>query len=238
MTIPDIFERTDILLGTDVLEKLARAHVVVAGLGGVGGHCAEALARAGIGQLTLIDNDVVTTSNINRQLIALHSTIDQPKVDVMQRRIADINPACQINPAQVFLTPDNIAHHIPDTADWVIDCIDTIPSKVALISTARQRNIPVTASMGAGNRLDPTRIRSADISQTHGCSLARIVRQQLRKAGIHQGVLTVFTDEPARPARPRQGNESRPTNGTISYMPALFGLMIAGVTLQILTSKN
>ncbi len=232
MIIPDIHERTEILLGAAALKKLADSHILVAGLGGVGGHCCEALARAGIGKLTLIDSDVVVASNINRQLVALHSTVGQPKVSVMQQRIADINPACQVETRQVFLTPENIDQHLPDDVDWVIDCIDSVPAKVALIARARQRGIQVAASMGAGNRLNPSHIRIADISHTHGCPLARIMRNQLRKEGIENGVLTVFTSEPARPARPRLEGENRPTNGTISYMPPLFGLMLAGAVLS------
>lgn len=237
MIIPDIHERTHILLGTTALERLGNAHVLVAGLGGVGGHCTEALARAGIGKLTLIDSDVVTASNINRQLVALHSTVGRAKIEVMQERIADINPACRVNVHQVFLTPENIFEYLPNDVDWVIDCIDTVPSKVALIAAARQRSLPVAASMGAGNRLEPSRIRIADISKTHGCPLARIMRNQLRKVGVESGVLTVFTDEPAQAPRPRQEGESRPTNGTISYMPPLFGLMLAGSVLSRLAAE-
>ncbi len=236
--IPEAFERTAILLGAQGLQRLADCHVLVAGLGGVGGQCADALARAGIGHLTLVDNDVIALSNINRQLPALLSTVGKPKVEVMRARIADINPACRVDTQHIFLTPENMAASLPQHLSHIIDCIDTLPSKVALIATARQANIPIAASMGAGNRLDPTRIKLADISQTHGCGLARLVRTQLRKLGIHEGVLTVFSDEPPRAPRPRGEGEARPTNGTISYMPPLFGMMLAGAVIQRLLNTT
>ncbi|MDA8327746.1 MAG: tRNA threonylcarbamoyladenosine dehydratase [Betaproteobacteria bacterium] len=226
------FERTAILLGDHALARLAQAHILVAGLGGVGGQCADALARAGIGRLTLVDNDCIAASNINRQLPALHSTVGQAKVKVMRARIADINPACHVETLQVFLTPENMADSLPQGVDYIIDCIDTVPSKVALIATALQRNIPIASSMGAGNRLDATRAKLADISNTHGCGLARQIRTRLRQLDITQGVLTVYSDEPPLPPRPRGDNESRPTNGTISYMPPLFGLMLASAAVR------
>lgn len=232
------FERTSILLGDTGIQRLAQAHVVIAGLGGVGGHCTEALARAGIGHLTLIDNDYVTASNINRQLIALHSSIGQLKVDVMRARILDIHPACQVNTLSCFLTPENISEYLPVNADYLIDCIDTVPSKVALIATAMQANLPVASSMGAGNRQNVSQVKLADISQTHGCALARLIRTQLRQQGISRGVMTVFSDETPSAPRPRSGTENRPTNGTISYMPPLFGLMLAGSVIQNLLAPN
>lgn len=237
-TPPAWLERATILLGATGVERLNQAHVVVAGLGGVGGQCADALARAGIGALTLIDNDTVTQSNLNRQLVALRSTIGAAKVDVMRARIADINPDCRVNSLQQFLTPDNIPTTLPHTADFIIDCIDTVPSKLALLVHARQHNLPVAASMGAGNRLDPNRARLTDISQTHGCALARIIRQGLRKQGIHQGIPVVWSSEPPRPPRPRDEGEGRPTNGTISYLPPLFGLMLASAAIQHLLQQH
>ncbi len=238
MTLPLQFERTAILLGEAALRHLSGRHVLVAGLGGVGGQCADALARAGIGRLTLIDSDVIVPSNINRQLPALLSTVGKTKVDVVRARIADIHPDCHVTTQRVFLTPENISGYLAEDLDFVIDCIDTLASKAALIAAARQRGLPVASSMGAGNRLDPARVRLADISRTHGCPLARLLRAQLRKLGVHDGVLTVFTDEPPRAPRPRGEDESRPTNGTISYMPPLFGLMLAGAVVQRLLPET
>ncbi|MES2366947.1 MAG: tRNA threonylcarbamoyladenosine dehydratase [Pseudomonadota bacterium] len=236
MMIPTQFERTHILLGDTGLQLLASKHIFVAGLGGVGSYCAEALARAGVGNLTLVDHDLVATSNINRQLPALLSTVGQSKAELMQKRIMDINPACQLSIHRVFLTPDNITEFVPQTVDYVIDCIDSLNCKVALVQSSLQRGLQVASSMGAGNRLDPSRIKLADISQTEMCPLARIMRKRLQRHDIRKGVLTVFSDEaPSAPLPPQPVDgpgRPRAINGTISYMPALFGLMLAGEVLR------
>ncbi|MHB1174390.1 MAG: tRNA threonylcarbamoyladenosine dehydratase [Sulfuriferula sp.] len=236
MTISPQFERSHILLGDAGLQLLAGKHIFVAGLGGVGSYCAEALARAGVGKLTLVDHDLVATSNINRQLPALLSTVGQSKAELMQARILDINPACQLSIHRVFLTPDNITEFVPQTVDYVIDCIDSLNCKVALVQSSLQRGLPVASSMGAGNRLDPSRVKLADISQTEMCPLARIMRKRLQRHGIRKGVLTVFSDEaPSAPLPPQPVDgpgRPRAINGTISYMPALFGLMLAGEVLR------
>ena len=234
--LPPQFERTRILLDTDEQSRLARAHVLVAGLGGVGSYCAEALARAGVGRLTIIDHDVVSASNINRQLPALLSTVGQSKADLMAARIRDINPACELTVIREFLVPETVADIVPADVDFVIDCIDSLNCKVALVATSFERGLNVASSMGAGNKLDPGRIRIADISQTSMCPLASVMRKRLRKRGIPKGVLTVFTDEPGRaplPPQPVEGRgRARAVNGTISYMPPLFGLMLAGAVVQ------
>ena len=230
------FERTRILLTPAEMSRLAQAHVLVAGLGGVGSYCAEALARAGVGRLTIIDHDVVAASNINRQLPALLSTVGQSKAALMTARIHDINPACELHVIREFLTPDNVTRLVPSDLDYVIDCIDSLNCKVALVVTSVERGLRVASSMGAGNKLDPARIRLADISKTSQCPLASVMRKRLRKRGIDKGVLTVFTDEPGRaPLAPQPVEGSgrpRAVNGTISYMPPLFGLMLAGAVVQ------
>lgn len=230
------FERTRILLDAAEQARLAGAHVLVAGLGGVGSYCAEALARAGVGRLTLIDHDVVAVSNINRQLPALLSTVGQPKAEVMAARIRDINPACELTVIREFLIPETVADIVPADVAFVIDCIDSLNCKVALVATSFERGLRVASSMGAGNKLDPTRIRVADISKTSMCPLAAVMRKRLRKRGIPKGVLTVFSDEPGRaplPPQPVEGRgRARAVNGTISYMPPLFGLMLAGAVVQ------
>lgn len=235
------FERTRILLTAPEMARLTHAHVLVAGLGGVGSYCAEALARAGVGKLTLIDHDVVAASNINRQLPALLSTVGQSKAELMTARIRDINPACSLEVICVFLTPDNVIDLVPGNVDYVIDCIDSLNCKVALVATSVERGLRVASSMGAGNKLDPSRIRLADISKTSQCPLASVMRKRLRKRGIAKGVLTVFSDEPGRaPLAPQpvagQGR-ARAVNGTVSYMPPLFGLMLAGVVVQQLIAE-
>jgi len=228
MTAPQ-FERTHILIGDSGIAALAARHVFVAGLGGVGSYCAEALARAGIGRLTLIDHDVVGISNINRQLPALLSTVGQAKVDVVAARIRDINPDCRLEVRREFLTVDNIDFQVPADCDYVIDAIDALSSKTALVGKSLQRGLNVASSMGAGNRLDPGRIRIADISATEMCPLARQMRKRLlRHYGIRKGVLTAFSDEPPKPPLPPEPVDGpgrpRAVNGTISYMPPIFGL--------------
>lgn len=240
--LPPQFERTRILLNVDEQTKLARAHVLVAGLGGVGSYCAEALARAGVGRLTLIDHDNVALSNINRQLPALLSTVGQSKADLMAARIHDINPDCQLVVLREFLVPETVADIVPADADFVIDCIDSLNCKVALVACSVERGLRVASSMGAGNKLDPTRIQIADISKTSMCPLAAVMRKRLRKRGVPKGVLTVFSDEAGRnplPPQPVEGRgRARAVNGTISYMPPIFGLMLAGAVVQRLIEET
>ena len=240
--LPPQFERTRILLDTAGQSRLARAHVLVAGLGGVGSYCAEALARAGVGRLTLIDHDVVAQSNINRQLPALLSTVGQSKAELMAARIRDINPDCQLVVLREFLVPETVADIVPADADFVVDCIDSLNCKVALVATSVQRGLRVASSMGAGNKLDPARIRVADIAKTCMCPLASVMRKRLRKRGIAKGVLTVFSDEAGRaplPPQPVEGRgRARAVNGTISYMPPLFGFMLAGAVVQRLIAQT
>jgi tRNA A37 threonylcarbamoyladenosine dehydratase len=241
MTVPPQFERAEILIGAEGLATLASKHVFLAGLGGVGSWCAEMLARAGVGRLTLVDMDVVAISNINRQLPALLSTVGLSKAAVMAARIRDINPACRLTVLTDFLTPDNIPELLPMDADYVIDCIDSLNCKIALIVTARERGLPVAASMGAGNKLDVTRVKVSDISKTEVDPLASIVRKRLRKRGVNKGVLCVWTDETgAAPLPPEEVSHgrARAVNGTISYMPPLFGLMLAGAVVKRLLGES
>ena len=229
------FERTQILLGGDGIEQLRGQHVFVAGLGGVGSYCTEALARAGIGRLTLMDHDVVATSNINRQLPALLSTVGQSKAELMRARIADINPDCAVTLIRTFLGRENVHELVPADCDYVVDCIDSMACKVALVGHSVSIGLSVASSMGAGNKLDPSRIRVADISETRVCPLAREMRKHLRELGIKQGVLTVYTDESPRatlPPQPVDRGRPRSVNGTISYMPPLFGFMLAGAVIN------
>jgi tRNA A37 threonylcarbamoyladenosine dehydratase len=239
-TTPPQFERTQILLGDDGIENLRSKHVFVAGLGGVGSYCTEALARAGIGRLTLMDHDVVAISNINRQLPALLSTVGQSKAEVMKARIADINPNCEVTLIRTFLGRENVHELVPQDCDYVIDCIDSMNCKVALVSYSVSIGLNVASSMGAGNKLDPSRIRVADISATSICPLAREMRKHLRDLGITQGILTVYTDEHPRPTLPPQPvdrGRPRSVNGTISYMPPIFGFMLAGAVINELLAQ-
>lgn len=236
---PPQFERTEILLGAEGVARLAECHVFLAGLGGVGSWCAEALARAGVGRLTLVDMDTVAVSNINRQLPALLSTLGRSKAEVMAERIRDINPDCRLTVLTDFLTPDNIPELLPGDADYVVDCIDSLNCKVALIVAARERGLAVAASMGAGNKLDVTRVRVSDIARTEVDPLARLVRKRLKKRGVDKGVLCVWSNESGRPPLPPEAvsqGRARAVNGTISYLPPLFGLMLAGAVIQRLLS--
>lgn len=232
------FERTHILLGDAGLATLAQKHVFVAGLGGVGSYCAEALARAGVGHLTLLDHDVVATSNINRQLPALLSTVGQAKAELMRARIMDINPECRLEILRTFLNSENVNELVPD-CDYVVDAIDSLACKVALVGESMKRGLRVASSMGAGNRIDPRKIKIDDISKTEMCPLAKQMRKRLsRHYGLRKGVLTVFSDEQPRaplPPQPVDGpGRARAVNGTISYMPPLFGMMLAGAVIKAL----
>jgi len=238
--VPPQFERAEILIGAEGLRRLAGSHVFLAGLGGVGSWCAEALARAGVGRLTLVDHDQVAVSNINRQLPALFSTVGRDKADVMAERIGDINPDCRLTVLRQFIDPDNVDSLLPVDADYVVDCIDSLNCKVALIATAYRRGLRVAASMGAGNKLDVSRVRLGDIAKTEVCPLAREVRHRLKRQGISKGIITVYSDEPGRPPRPPEATShgrARAVNGTIAYLPPLFGLMLAGAVIQALLAE-
>ena len=239
----DLFERTHILVGDAGVERLQSCHVFLAGLGGVGSFVAEALARMGVGQLTLADHDVVSASNLNRQLVALNSTVGQKKIDVMCQRITDINPDCRLNPLDQFLRTEQFESLMQSQRyDYVVDCIDSLNSKVALISTAYNLGLPVAASMGAGGKLDPTQIKVGDVMDSSFCKLARVVRQRLRRRDIGRGVLCVYSTEvpiPPLPPEPVSTGRARAVNGTVSYMPALFGLTLAGCVIkQLLAAKD
>lgn len=233
------FARTEILIGKDGLLKLRGKHVLVAGLGGVGSYAAEAIARAGVGHMTLLDHDVVDPSNINRQLVALHSTVDQPKTRIMADRLRDINPLLQIHLLEDFLQPSAAeALVLTGNYDFVVDCIDSIACKAALVAACTRHGVPVVSAMGAGNRLDVTRVRVAMLADTHGCPLAREMRAQLRVLQATLVYPVVYTDEPRRPPLPHQPiagdttGRPRAVNGTISYMPPLFGMMLSGVVIK------
>lgn len=237
----DLCQRTKLLIGHDGCERLAAAHVLIAGLGGVGGHAAEAVTRAGIGRLTLADHDRVEASNLNRQLAALHSTLGQPKVEVIAARLHDIHPSCQIDTRNQFLTADDIAKLQLRQFDAVIDAIDSVNSKVALLAACLEAHVPVFSSMGAGGHLDPGAIRISDLMHTQLCPLARMMRQRLRRCGFDNGVLAVWSEEsPRAPLAPKPSNQGRSAviNGTISYMPALFGLTLAGCVIQHLLGQT
>jgi len=233
------FARTEILIGAEGIARLEAKHVLIAGLGGVGSYAAEAIARAGVGHITLLDHDVVSDSNINRQLPALHSTIGQRKTDVMAARLRDINPALMLTVVSDFLQPSAAEDFVRSGHfDFVADCIDSIACKAALVAACDRQNVAVISAMGAGNRLDVSRVKVSSLNQTHGCPLARELRACLRRLGASLNYPVVYSDEPRRqplPHQPLDGDvpgRARAVNGTISYLPPLFGMMLAGVIIK------
>ena len=224
--------RTRLLVGNSGIERLRHASVAIVGLGGVGGFAAEAIARAGTGRILLIDSDVLETTNLNRQLLALHSTLGNNKTDAARVRIASISGEIVVETLSVRVREDNLADLHLDSGWHVIDAIDDLAAKVALLTHLYRHDIPVVASMGAGQRLDPTRVQIADISAIRGCPLAKRIRQRLRQNGIDRGIPCVFSDEPpVRPYTAEKGLHAAPV-GSISYLPALFGMMAAGRVLN------
>jgi tRNA A37 threonylcarbamoyladenosine dehydratase len=235
MSSNPLFERTHILIGDEGIERLKNSHVFLAGIGGVGSFVAEALARMGVGKMTLVDHDVVSGSNMNRQLVALNSTVGVLKADVMAERIRDINPECEVTLITDFLTPDTIPDILAQGFDVVIDAIDSLSSKAALVETAWREDMVIFSSMGAGGKLDPTQIRTGDLMDTSMCKLAKHLRSQLRKRGVGRGVKTVYSLEsplPPLPPEPVSRGRARAVNGTVSYMPSLFGLTLAGMVIN------
>ena len=228
-------ERTQLVVKREGLEKLTQAHVLVVGLGGVGAFVAEFLARAGVGTLTIVDGDTVDTTNKNRQLIALNSTIGKSKARLMGERIKDINEKINLHIIEDFLTPETAYDLVNKEFDYVADCIDSISPKISLIRACHDKRIRVISSMGAGGILDPSKIKVADISRTRDCPLARTIRKRLKKEGIHPKFKAVFSLElPAKDmmALTDGSNFKRSYYGTMSYMPALFGIHIAGTIIR------
>jgi len=241
----DQFIRTRLLVGDEPLNKLAAAKIAVFGVGGVGGFCVEALARAGIGTLHLYDDDTVSESNLNRQLIALHSTIGKPKVEVMANRVLDINPKCNVQAIPMFYLPDNADSVDLSQYDYVIDAIDTVAAKLELVKRCTQLNVPIISAMGSGNKLDPSAFVVTDISKTQGCPLARVMRKELRKRGINHLKVVYSEEEPLTPMAPSEeeapadNNGTRPpssarraTPGSISFVPGAAGLVLAGAVIR------
>ena len=228
-------ERTSLLLGDEKLNKLQNANVLVVGLGGVGAYAAEMIARAGVGRMTIADADVVSESNINRQLIALHSTVGRHKTEVMAERLRDINPNIELTIVSRFIKDDETDALLDsDKFDYVVDAIDTLSPKLALIKGALDRHIPLVSSMGAGAKTDPAKMEICDIAKTHHCPLAHMLRKRLHKIGVRKGFTAVFSPEPVREgAMILCEEQNKKSNmGTISYIPAVFGIGCASVVIR------
>lgn len=241
------FSRTELLVGEQGLEKLGQSWVAVIGVGGVGSFTVEALARAGVGKLTLVDYDDVCLTNINRQLHAITSTVGRPKVEVMAERIKQINPKAEIVALKAFYSADNAEEIIHADLSYVVDAVDTVTAKLQIICRCKELNIPVISSMGAGNKLDPTRFEVVDISKTSICPLARIVRKELKKRGHRNGVKVVYSQEeplvPLKteadcatdcicPGKDANCAKKRQVPGSISFVPSVAGLIAASVVVQ------
>ena len=251
------FSRTELLIGTSGLSNLGGKHVMICGVGGVGSYAAEALGRAGVGKITLVDFDDVCLTNCNRQIHALSSTVGQPKVEVMAARLRDINPNAEIIAAKEFFSQENAERLLTPPPDYVLDAIDHFTAKAALITSCRQQGIPIISSMGAANKLDPTKIEVSDISVSKNCRMARSMRKILKNSGITSGVQVVYSTELHRELDPATSSacgtdcicpnkaeqtfrceHRRVILGSISYIPSIFGLTMAGIVINELLDQK
>ena len=244
----DQFSRTELLFGKEAMERLSGCRVAVFGIGGVGGYVCEALARSGVGAFDLIDDDKVCLSNINRQIIATQKTVGQYKVDVMKERILDINPDAEVNIYKCFFRPENSSDFPFDKYDYVVDAIDTVTAKIELVMQCQKAGVPIMSSMGAGNKLDPTQFRVADIYKTQMDPLAKVMRRELKKRGIKKLKVVYSEEAPIQPiidpeAANRQETDShsasrRAIPGSTAFVPSVAGLIIAGEVIKDLTRKD
>ena len=222
------FLRSEMILGNGSTQKLADKNIILFGLGGVGSYVAEALARSGIGRLTIVDSDVVSQTNINRQLCALHSTVGKPKVEVVKDRILDINPDCRVICLQKFYLPENADEFILSNYDYIADAIDTVSAKIDLAVKSQELSIPLISCMGTGNKLDPSLFRVDDISKTSGCPLCRVMRRELKLRGVKKLNVVWSPEIPVRPAETDENSDKRQTPGSLPFVPGAAGLIMAG----------
>lgn len=237
------FIRTALITGEKAVEKLSQSTVAIFGIGGVGGYVAEALARAGVGKFVLVDNDRVAPSNINRQIIALHSTVGRLKAEVMKERILDINPLAEVRRIDAFYLPENADEFDFSEYSYAVDAVDTVTAKIDIVMRAQAAGVPVISCMGAGNKLDPTAFRVADIFSTSVCPLARVMRSELKKRGVKALKVVYSTEKPLSPVLP-EGTQPDPasahrrqTPGSISFVPSVAGLIAAGEVIKDLISS-
>lgn len=234
--------RTELLIGNDGLNKLRKSKVIVFGVGGVGGFAVEALARAGVGEITVVDNDTISLTNLNRQIIATYDTIDKAKVEVIKERIQSINKDCKVITRQVFVSNDNIEEIVPKDIDYVVDAIDTVSAKLGLAEYCYKNNINIMSSMGTGNKLDPTQFKVSDVFKTQVCPLAKVMRCELRKRGVEK-LKVVYSEE--MPLKPKseyssevKGTAKRPVPGSMSFVPPVAGMIIAGEVIKDILGIN
>lgn len=244
------FSRTELLLGKDAIDKLARSRVAVFGVGGVGGYVCEALARSGVGAFDLIDNDKVSLSNINRQIIATHKTVGRYKTEVMKERIMNINPEVEVRIHDCFFLPENAGQFPFDEYDYVVDAVDTVTAKIELVLRAQEKGVPVISSMGAGNKLNASAFRVADIYETKVCPLAKVMRRELKKRNVEHLKVVYSEEEPVKPlwgntgqvAESVEGNPEsasrRAIPGSVAFVPSVAGLIIAGEVVKDLAGMK
>lgn len=236
MAVPHWLERTELLIGEESIERLANANILLVGLGGVGSYAGEFVVRAGIGKITIIDGDVVDPTNINRQMQATHSTIGMSKAALLKQRFLDINPQLDITAYEKFMEPEDMTNLIAASQfDFVMDCIDSVTPKLTLLTSAVSAKSKIISAMGAGGKLDPSKIKITDIANTKECKFAHVIRKRLKTEGIRKGIISVYSDEiqPKEALRLTDGkNYKRSFYGTISYMPALFGLTMASEVIR------
>lgn len=230
--IEESLSRTALLLGESAVQRLCRARVAVFGIGGVGGHVAEALARSGVGALELFDNDRVSESNINRQIVALHSTIGSYKTEVMAQRIRDIRPNTEVREHRCFFLPENADEYDFSAYDYVVDAVDTVSAKIVIVEKSLAAGVPVISCMGTGNKLDPSKLVITDLAKTSVCPLARVMRRELRARGIEHVTVLYSTEE----VQPQHGGDGR-TPASVAFVPSVAGLMIAGHVVRELSQK-
>ena len=235
------YSRTELLIGKTGMERLRAASVMVFGVGGVGSHCIEALARSGVGRLTLIDNDTVSLTNINRQSIAYHSTIGRYKTEVMKEQIRDINPEICVKTYEMFVLPDNLEALFEEKPDYIIDAIDTVTAKLALVELALRLDIPVISSMGTGNKLHPEMFEITDLSKTSVCPLCKVMRKELKARGIYHLKVLYSKEKPIDTSERDTGEDKgqrRSIPGSISFVPPVAGLLIAGEAVRDIIEKG
>ncbi len=242
------FTRSALLMGEAAVERLQKSRVAIFGVGGVGGYVCEALVRSGVGAFDLIDKDVVDVTNINRQIIATHSTVGRPKVEVMRERMLDINPEVLVNARECFFLPENATDFDFTNYDFVVDCVDTVTAKIQIIMQAKEAGVPVISSMGAGNKMDASRFKVADIYKTNVDPLARVMRRELKKRGVKKLTVVYSDEEPMTPINDSNSGEAdvviqsggrvKQTPGSVAFVPGTAGLIIAGEVVRQLISQE
>lgn len=232
------FSRSELLLGKENMEKLKRSRVAVFGIGGVGGHAAEALARTGIGALELFDSDTVSVTNINRQIIATLDAVGRYKTEVMKERIARINPEAEVTVHNCFFLPENSSEFDFSGYDYVVDAVDTVSAKIELVMKCREEGVPIISSMGAGNKLDPTQFEVADIYETSVCPLARVMRTELRKRGVERLKVVYSKEPPLTPLSSEEVTGKKTVPGSLAFVPSVAGLIIAGEVVKDICGIN